>query len=106
MALFHTRGFCFLAGLGTFLLTTLTLVFFRTPELADALRLVSVMLHSVPSRLVGIGERWEVLTIVIATLVAHNLLRNADLEERFSRLPIWLRVPVLAIPILCLFVAP
>lgn len=106
VAFFHTRGFCFFAGLATFVLTSLTLVFFRTPELPDALGLVGVMLHAAPSRVVGMMERWEVLTIVVATLIAQNLMRNADLEARFSRLPGWLRVPVLAIAILCLFMVP
>ncbi len=103
---FHSRGFCILAALGTFFLTTLTLVFFRAPGLPSALHLVGVMLQAAPSQLVGLLEQWEVLAIVSLTLVAQGLLRNSDLEQWFSRLPIWLRVPMLAIPILCLFVVP
>jgi alginate O-acetyltransferase complex protein AlgI len=106
VSFFHTRGFCFFASLVTFLLATLTLVFFRSADLSDALHLLGAMLSSTPSQVVAVVEQWEVLTIVVATLIAQGLLRNSELEERFSRLPIWLRVPVLAIPILCLFVAP
>ena len=61
---------------------------------------------SSPSKIVAVLEQWEVLTIVAGTLIAQGLLRNSDLEEQFSRLPIWLRVPVLTIPILCLFMVP
>ncbi|MFT5443591.1 MAG: alginate O-acetyltransferase complex protein AlgI [Myxococcota bacterium] len=103
---FHSRFFAIIAAAGTFLLTTITLVFFRAPELAASLKLLSVMLHSAPGQLVTIVEQGEVFAILGITLVMQGLLRDADLEMSFSRLPAWLRVPILVVPILCLFVVP
>ena len=52
-------------------------------------------------RMLDPRQVWTVLGILVVTLVVHASLRNTDIEERFwSRLPFWVRGPVLAIPIL------
>jgi len=106
VALFHTRAFAFIAAACTFVLATLALVFFRAGDLSDAFQLLASMLTGAPGQIVLWIERWEVLAIVLAMLVSHAVLRNADLEQVFTRLPAWIRVPILAIAILCLFVVP
>jgi hypothetical protein len=39
-------------------------------------------------------------------LVCQLALRDADIEQVFSRLPAFLKGPILAFPILCLFAVP
>ena len=106
LRIFAGRPFKAVAGLATFVLVCITWVFFRAPTLADATRLVKVMFSGTPSGRVDEFQIWTTLGIVALTLVTHAILRNSDLEERFMRLPLWLRGPILAFPILCLFVAP
>ncbi|MCP5041573.1 MAG: MBOAT family protein [bacterium] len=106
VAIFNTRAFAFFAAAGTFVLTTFALVFFRAATLPDAMHLLGVMLQGTPGHIVAALERWEVLVVVFVMLATHGLLRNTDLEERFTSLPAWVRVPILAIAVLSLFMVP
>jgi alginate O-acetyltransferase complex protein AlgI len=106
LRIFHTGLFQLFAGGLTFLLVTLTWVFFRASDLTGALHLVATMLGARASEMLAPGEVWTVMGILSLTLAAGVLLRDADLEENFARLPLWLKGPVLALPILVLFVIP
>ncbi|MDP6978926.1 MAG: MBOAT family O-acyltransferase [Myxococcota bacterium] len=106
VAFFHSRGFIVFAGGLTIVLTVLSLVFFRAESLNDALHLLALMFAQAPGQLVGALERIEVFVVAGAMLATQIALRNRDLETVFMRFPIWLRVPVLAIPILSLLLVP
>ncbi len=96
-----------LFGALTFLLVTITWVFFRAETLAGALELVGAMLWAdLPSRNLGPQQVTTVLSVVGIMLFAQISLRNTDLEQAFARLPVLVKGPVLAFPILCLFAVP
>jgi alginate O-acetyltransferase complex protein AlgI len=103
---FSTRAFRIVAGALTFLAVCVTWVFFRAEGLDQAITLLQTMGHAVPSRLVSDLQIQLVLGVLAITLVTQMLLRDADLEALFSRIPFWLRGPILALPVLCLFFAP
>ncbi len=94
------------AGALTFLLVTLSWVFFRAETLAGALSLVRTMLANLPSHTLQAEQVATVLAVVGMMLFSQIMLRNADLEQIFSRLPVLLKGPILAFPILCLFAVP
>jgi len=94
------------AGALTFLLVSVTWVFFRAETLADSWRLIGTMVGGFPSRLLSQEEVGTVVLITSFMLLAQLALRNADLERVFDRLPLAIKGPVLAFPILCLFAVP
>jgi alginate O-acetyltransferase complex protein AlgI len=94
------------AGALTFLLVTFTWVFFRAETLAGAVNLAGTMLTHLPSRMLQTEQIVTVLGVVGTMLFAQTLLRNTDLELAFARLPVLLKGPILAFPILCLFAVP
>lgn len=85
---------------------SVTWVFFRAQGLDASLRLLHTMTHLEASQMLEPLQVATVASVLGVTLVFQALLRNADLEEQFARLPLWLRGPILALPILCLFLAP
>jgi len=93
-------------GLFTFSLVTLSSVFFRAQGLSSAWALSKTMFDRVPSRLCDQEQIWIVVSLMGATLILNGLLRNSNLEELFNRLPLWLQVPLLSFPILCIIAAP
>jgi alginate O-acetyltransferase complex protein AlgI len=101
-----TRLFQFFAGLGTFLLVAITWVFFRAQDLAHASELIATMASTAPGKLLEANQIITVCTVLVVTLFMHTALRNSELERVFDRLPTWLKGPVLALPILCLFLVP
>jgi alginate O-acetyltransferase complex protein AlgI len=94
------------AGALTFLLVTFTWVFFRSQTLTDAVNLASTMFANLPSHTLQSQQVTTVLCLVGTMLFAQTLLRNTDLEQAFARLPVLLKGPILAFPILCLFAVP
>ncbi len=106
VAVFQTRVFLLLAGLATFVLITLTWVFFRAESIAGSIALLRVMLGGGASQILNWVELYETLAVVVITLLVQACLRDRDLELSFAKLPIVVRVVLLAVPILCLFAAP
>jgi len=103
-----TRGglFQLAARAGTFLLVAITWVFFRASDLESALQMLATMASTVPSRLLVADQVSTVVVVSISTLIAHFALRETDLERVFDRLPASLKGPVLALPLLSLFLVP
>ncbi|MBW2273678.1 MAG: MBOAT family protein [Deltaproteobacteria bacterium] len=100
--IFQGRGFVVAAGLLTFLVVSVTWVFFRAEDLAGATALLGAMVGGGPGHRLHSDQVWTVLSILGLTLVAQGALRDRDLEALFLGLPLWLRGPILAFPILCL----
>ena len=44
--------------------------------------------------------------VVAMMLLAQLVLRDTDLERAFSKLPVLIKGPLLALPVLCLFAVP
>ena len=106
VALFHTAAFKILSYGSTFVVVTLTWVFFRAETVAQATTLLATMFADVPRRELSSGQVNTVLVVVGVMLIAQLFLRNTDLERAFSRLPTLVKGPLLALPILCLFAVP
>ncbi len=100
------RLFRLIAGAFTFLLVTFTWVFFRAETLTDAVNLAGTMLAHLPSKTLQGQQVTTVLCVIATMLIAQVLLRNTDLERVFARLPLLLKGPILAFPVLCLFAVP
>jgi alginate O-acetyltransferase complex protein AlgI len=106
VALFHTAAFKIFSYGSTFVVVTLTWVFFRAETFAQATTLLATMFANVPRSELSSGQVNTVLVVVGVMLIAQLSLRNTDLERVFSRLPVWVKGPLLAFPILCLFAVP
>jgi len=104
--IFRTRGFAFVAGCGTFVLITLSWVFFRCDSLVDSISLLRVMLGGGAGQLLNWVQVAETLIVLAVTLLVHARLRDRDLESGFTSMPLVVRVVLVAVPILCLFAAP
>jgi len=92
--------------LGTFLVVTVTWVFFRAEGMSDVFDLLGAMFVGGTGSLVDGSQLASVTAIVACTLIAQLLLRNTDLERGATRLPRWLRGAVLAVMICSLILAP
>ncbi|MCP5042399.1 MAG: MBOAT family protein, partial [bacterium] len=98
--------FQLIAGALTFLLVTITWVFFRAETLSDSWRLVRTMVGDLPSRVLSEQQVALVVSVTAVMLLAQLVFRSSDLERLFDRLPVFVKGPVLALPILCLFAVP
>jgi len=99
-------------ALFTFLLISVTWIFFRAQTFGDALQIVLALVGGVldqpDSQLVQVTS-WhvgQVLFVLTATFVVQFSLRDADLENRFSALPLVARSILLTILLLSILVAP
>jgi alginate O-acetyltransferase complex protein AlgI len=94
-------------ALATFVLVSVAWVFFRAPDLATALELLSKMFRPDPAHYVLM--RYQVrftLLVVGALLLAHLVLRDSSLAAVAERAPAWLKPLVLAFLLACLALAP
>jgi D-alanyl-lipoteichoic acid acyltransferase DltB (MBOAT superfamily) len=98
-----------MAGL-TFVVVSITWVFFRSQDLAEALELLKSMLVPRSAAFDFTGNRVLVAIvgggIVVATFVGHWLMRNMSLSVLVERLPWWLRSAAIAGMILAIALAP
>jgi len=92
--------------LGTFLAVSVTWVFFRAEGIRDAYDVLGAMFTGGAGALVEHSQIAIVMAIVGCTLIANVLLRDSDLEQLVTRLPLWLRSVVLAVMICSLILAP
>jgi D-alanyl-lipoteichoic acid acyltransferase DltB (MBOAT superfamily) len=92
--------------LATFIVVSVTWVFFRAESIEAALHLLAAMLGGRGNPLVDGAHCASVATIVACTVIAHMLLREADLERSVKRVPLWLRATVLAVMICSLILSP
>ena len=106
VAFFSGRVFKTFAYASTFLTVTMTWVFFRADTLPQAVGMLVKMCTDVSRRALSPDQVTTVLAVVGVMLVAQLLLRDTDLERAFSKLPVLVKGPILALPILCLFAVP
>jgi alginate O-acetyltransferase complex protein AlgI len=91
---------------GTFLLVSLTWIFFRAPSLGDALAMAAALARAAPAQLVSAGQAASVLAVMAAALAAQWRWRDADLQSRVESWPLWLRSGALALALIALLLAP
>jgi D-alanyl-lipoteichoic acid acyltransferase DltB (MBOAT superfamily) len=95
--------------LGTFVLFTLAVVFFRAPSVADALRLLRVMLLGETGATVALFARGELVfaaTLGAATLAAQQLSARTRGWDWLDRRPVWLRTVVVATALSVVLLSP
>lgn len=86
-----------LGTVATFLLVCVAWVFFRAPDVATALRLLTTMVSGNVDRLwLGDTAAAVALMVIFGTLTWHVLMRNGTLEDVFARTPWPVRSVVLA----------
>ena len=99
-------------ALFTFLVISLTWIFFRAQTVGDAFGIVSALIGGLSD---GSGDllihvtRWhcgQVCLVLAATFGLQFTLRNADLEERYCALPLWARGSLLAFILLAVLAVP
>jgi len=91
----------------TFLVVSVTWVFFRAPDFGAAARLLWLLAN--PTRQHFLVDRMDVLSvlaIIFATLIVHWKLRTTSLEDAAARTPAWLRGLALVAVVICLVLAP
>jgi len=99
---FHIRSGLvrFTLGLGTFVVVSVTWVFFRAPDLASAQALLrALFVKSAGSAM--LAEQLPLVLVTVAALVAwHWMHRTTTLEERFARWPLAARAATIAAALL------
>lgn len=101
-AIWKTAFGRFALGMLTFILVTITWVFFRSPNFATAYSIASAMFGGgVAEAQIG-GRMWVAMGIVGAILATHWALRSSSLEECYSRLPRWVVVALLSAMLLAM----
>jgi D-alanyl-lipoteichoic acid acyltransferase DltB (MBOAT superfamily) len=96
-----------LLALMTFLAVCLTWVFFRAADWSSALTLLRAMFGGGNGGLtLAWGESAWALIVIVTLLVMHWNLKDASLEERAVRIPVWARPLVLAGLLLCIVLMP
>ena len=97
VALFRQRAVQVVLGLATFVIVSMTWVFFRAPDMAAATTLLTAM--TVPTEMGSLvfAERLPVIAGAMFALVGwHWYSRNSNLELVFERLPVWARALVIS----------
>ena len=97
VALFRQRIVQVALGLFTFVIVSMTWVFFRAPDMESAATLLMAM--TVPTEMGSLvfAERLPVIAGALITLLGwHWYSRNSNLELVFERLPVWARVLVIS----------
>lgn len=96
----------------TFLLVSVTWIFFRAQSIGDAVKIISVLGGGLSggsgSWLIQVA-RWhvgQVMLVLTATFVLQFYLRDTDLEERYCALPLWVRGPLLGLLLLAILAVP
>jgi alginate O-acetyltransferase complex protein AlgI len=100
--LFKTALVRLILGLLTFFLVTITYVFFRSREFGDAFQLLKMMFCYGERQLLTSGQVQLIIVGLVVLLTGQAFLRNSSLEQFFSRLPVSLRVVLLAGALLAL----
>jgi len=92
--------------LGTFLVVSVTYVFFRAESIRDAYQFLGAMFAGGAGELVDQAHIAIVAVVVGCTAITQILLRDSDLESFVTRLPLWSRSAALAVMICSLVLAP
>jgi D-alanyl-lipoteichoic acid acyltransferase DltB (MBOAT superfamily) len=83
-------------ALVTYALVCLTWVFFRAQNFGDAWQLVTAMVTGRRGELaLGIGNAVSITALTIGLLATHWWMRDTTMEDRWARIPVWLRTIVL-----------
>ncbi|HXF47127.1 MAG TPA: MBOAT family O-acyltransferase [Burkholderiaceae bacterium] len=82
-------------------------VFFRAPSLQRSLDILRGLLPDAERQVfVSQADVLITATVMAGLLTAHWMLRDSTLEHVTSRIPVWVRVPVLALMLLAIFLSP
>jgi alginate O-acetyltransferase complex protein AlgI len=101
------RGMQVVVALVTFVIVSMSWVFFRAADFPAAFHLLKLM--CVPSRhrsLLKSGDLTVVLTLAAMFLIVHQVLRDTTLRRALDRTPWWLRSCGLAVAIIAIALAP
>lgn len=93
---FKTTLVRFVMGGLTFFLVTITYVFFRSREFGDAFQLLGVMFSYGERQLLSLGQVQLILVSLALLLAGQALLRDSSLEQLFAKVPVLIRVVLLA----------
>ena len=97
VTLFRQRSMQVALGLATFVIVSMTWVFFRAPDMEAAMTLLTAMTVPTETGSLVFAERLPVIAGALFALVAwHWYSRNSNLELVFERLPVWVRVLVIS----------
>ncbi len=97
----------FVLAMVTFVLVTVTWVFFRAQDFTNSFHLLSLM--ALPTFKHALINRADIVCVLVTTfglLTVHWLLRDSSLEHAVDRLPWWARSLGLAGLMTCLVLAP
>jgi len=95
-----------LAATATFTVVSVTWAFFRAASLRDAAHIVATMFDGTPAALVDAAGVATVSSVIAATFAAQWWLRDADLEQRFTDLPLVARGLFLFVLLASILLAP
>ena len=85
----------------TFVVISITWVFFRAPNLAAAGALLRALFSATGTGSVTLGDHVPLLLLTLVGLLAwHWVSRDTSLEQRFSRWPVPMRATVIAVALL------
>ena len=94
--IFKTTLVRLLLGILTFFLVTITYVFFRSQEFGDAFQLLAVMFSYAEPGLLSLGQVQLIFTSIAILLIGQAILRHSSLEQFFAKIPMPLRIILLA----------
>lgn len=95
-AVFTTGIAGFLLAMVTFLLVSLTYVFFRAQDFSDAFHLLTIMFGSSGLQLLPFSQLLQVVVTLLLLIIGQWLLRDGSLEALAARMPQFLRIAILA----------
>jgi D-alanyl-lipoteichoic acid acyltransferase DltB (MBOAT superfamily) len=88
-------------GLTTFIVISVTWVFFRSPDMSTANELLHTLFVATETGSVVLAERLPLVALTLGGLVTwHWITRTTMLEQLFSRWPIWCRASVITAALL------
>ncbi len=91
-----------LLGILTFIMVTITYVFFRAREFGDAFQLLEVMFFYGERQLLSSGQVQLILLSIGLLLAGQALMRKSSLELVFAKIPVSMRILLLASALLTL----
>jgi D-alanyl-lipoteichoic acid acyltransferase DltB (MBOAT superfamily) len=90
----------------TFVTVTVTWSFFRAGSFGDAAHIMAVMFNGAPAGLVSNASMVQVGAVIVVTFAVQCWLRDADLEQRFTNLPLVARSMFLVGLLVSILLAP
>ena len=97
LAVFRLHSVRVALGLLTFVIVSMTWVFFRAPDMTVATTMLTTMATPTETGSLIFAERLPVIGLVLLGLLGwHWTTRNSNLELVFEQLPVWLRALIIS----------